>query len=97
MRLGGCVLCLLVLSACSSRPSEVSSPVQTGPVGAADTCGSAPYRYLIGEDATALERVLILRAVRVNWPEDALDGSSRPERLNFTVAGNGKIIGLSCG
>ena len=72
-------------------------PAQPAPVGAADTCGSAPYTYLIGEDATALERVLILRQVRVIWPEDAVEQNVRPERINFYISPNAVIQSITCG
>ncbi|MEL6571702.1 MAG: hypothetical protein AAFQ64_08600 [Pseudomonadota bacterium] len=98
MRLKLALLVSLGLAACSTRPPAAPPPpVQSGPEGAADTCGAAPYRYLIGEEATALERVLILRSVRVNWPEDQLDGASKPDRLNFNINALGKIVSLTCG
>ena len=88
----------LALAACSTRPPAApTSPVQSGSSGGEDTCGATPYRYLIGEDATALERVLILRSVRVNWPEDQLDGASKPDRLNFNINAQGQIVSLTCG
>ncbi len=98
MRLSILALAGLTLAACSTRPpGEAQTPVQAGPIGAADTCGATPYLYLIGEDATALERVLILRQVRVNWPEDLLDGTSKPERLNFNITERGIVDSITCG
>lgn len=72
-------------------------PAQPAPVGAADTCGSLPYRYLIGEKATALERVLILRQVRVIWPEDTVQENVRPERINFYISQDAIIQSITCG
>ncbi len=97
MRLGLVSLALAGLVACSTREPDAAPPVQAGPIGAADTCGAAPYLYLIGEEATALERVLILRAVRVNWPGDPPDGSSKPERLNFNISQSGVVQTVTCG
>ena len=97
MRVGLIGLTCMALASCSTRAPAPAPPQQVGPIGAADTCGASPYLYLIGEDATALERVLILRAVRVNWPEDAPDGSSRPERLNFNISQSGVIQTITCG
>lgn len=98
MRLVLAGLALLAVAACSTRPPTApDQPVRSGPVGAADTCNATPYVYLIGEDATALERVLILRPVRVNWPEDVLDGASKPERLNFNIGLSGRVESLTCG
>ena len=98
MRVSGLILAGLALTACSTRPPGPSAPpVQAGPVGVADTCGASPYLYLIGEDATELERVLILRQVRVNWPEEQLDGSAKPERLNFNITTTGTIASVTCG
>ncbi len=89
---------VLTAAACSTQPPAApAAPAQAGPIGSADTCGATPYIYLIGEDATALERVLILRQVRVNWPEDTLDGISKPERLNFNITQAGTIESITCG
>lgn len=97
MRITALAIAFAGLTACGTRPPTVEIPAQPAPVGAADTCGSAPYGYLVGEKATALERVLILRQVRVIWPEDEVIENSRPERINFYISANGIIQSITCG
>lgn len=98
-------LALLPLLAACAAPVTAPPPA---PEGAADTCGAAPYARLTGQPATALERELILRPVRLVRPgEDA--ASARPERLTFHIATPPgtpadtpvrlaeRITGVSCG
>jgi hypothetical protein len=92
------ILALCALAACSTRPSFTPlAPVDPVPVGVADTCGAAPYGYLIGQDATALERVLILRQVRVIRPSDAVTEDFRPVRINFNIGADESIRTITCG
>lgn len=80
MRLKALTLPLL-LAACAA-PVMAPPPA---PEGAADTCGAAPYARLAGQPATALERELIMRPVRLVRPgEDA--APARPGRLTFHIA-----------
>ena len=95
MRLIGVGLTAVTLAACSTQPPAPATSASAS--GSADTCTASPYLYLIGEDATALERVLILRQVRVNWPGDRLEGASKPERLNFNIGASGRIESITCG
>ena len=97
MRITTALCAALTLAACSTRPPAPSTPAEPAPVGAADTCGAAPYIYLIGEKATALERVLILRQVRVIWPDDAVTEDLRPERINFYITQDGYVRSITCG
>ena len=78
----GLALCGL-LAACGGPLPPPDRPA--APTGAADTCGGAPYAGLVGQDATTLERVYILRQVRVIRPDTAVTMDYRPERLNFEV------------
>ena len=88
---------LLGLAACSTQPPASLTPVAPVPVGSADTCGAAPYGYLIGQNATALERVLILRQVRIIRPGDAVTEDFRPVRINFNIGADERIRTLTCG
>ena len=73
-------------------------PVQPSvPPPQSDTCGAGPYARLVGQDATALERELILRQVRVIRPGQAVTQDFRPVRLNFEVGGSGQIARIFCG
>ncbi len=94
---------LLGLAACStSAPitggEQPRQPV-TGsyPTGMDDSCGAEAYAVLIGQDATALERILILREVRVIRPGSIVTQDYLPQRLNFRVNTAGVISELTCG
>lgn len=97
MRVGLSILALCALAACGTRGPIASPPADPVPVGAADTCGAAPYSNLIGQDATALERVLILRQVRVIRPNDAVTEDFRPVRINFNIGADETIRTITCG
>jgi hypothetical protein len=88
---------LIGLAACSTQPPVAIAPISPVPTGAADTCGASPYGYLIGQDATALERVLILRQVRIIRPGTAITEDLRPERINFTIGADETIRTITCG
>ena len=62
-----------------------------------DTCNAARYGDLIGQDATALEKVMILGMVRVIRPGDMVTQDFRPERINFGIAADNRISDISCG
>lgn len=83
----------LVLSACAT--TEPDLPVLPSPE--ADTCNVRQYAALIGQDATALEKVLILGQVRVIRPGMAVTQDYRPERVNFYIAANNRITRIVCG
>ena len=85
----------VVLAACTSAvPTPI---VQRLPVGVADTCGAAKYQTLLDQDATALERVLILGEVRILRPSTIVTQDFRPTRMNFHIGPDGKIAQISCG
>lgn len=86
------------LAACA--PGQSPDPAPTGPAvppPEADTCGAAPYARLIGQDATALERELILRQVRVIRPGMAVTMDFRAERINFDIDDANRIARIFCG
>lgn len=74
---------------------DVAGPV-VPPVGE-DSCGAAGYADLIGQDATALERVLIMGPVRVIRPGMAVTMDYRPDRINFDISEGGEIARITCG
>jgi len=95
----GVVLLLGMLAACGSGV-QVSAPVSSGPTippPQSDTCQATPYARLIGQDATALERELILRQVRLIRPGDAVTQDFRPVRLNFEIGPDNRILRIFCG
>ncbi len=89
------LLALVILSACEAPVAVVEGP--PAPVGAADTCGAAPYAYLVGQDATALERVLIMRQIRIIRPGDAVTMDFREVRINFEIDDTNRIARIFCG
>ncbi len=62
-----------------------------------DTCNAAQYGHLIGQDATALEKVLLMGQVRVIRPGDAVTQDFRPDRINFGIDTDNRISDISCG
>jgi len=89
------VISLFGLTACVSPVAAPSGPPV--PVGAADTCGAEPYAALVGQRATALERVLILRQVRLLRPDTATTMDYVPERINFVISTDETITAIRCG
>jgi|SaaInlV_120m_DNA_3_1039746.scaffolds.fasta_scaffold00604_7 uncharacterized lipoprotein YajG len=86
------------LAACEMPVSTPTSP--RGPALPAitdDTCNANQYGSLIGQDVTALERVMILDLVRVIRPNQAVTLDFRPERINFKVGPAGAITSINCG
>ena len=81
---------ILLLAACA--PS-----IPPLPPASEDTCGAGDYDTLIGQDATALEKVLILGPVRVIRPGDAVTMDFRTDRINFRISADEEIIAVSCG
>ncbi|WP_439155477.1 I78 family peptidase inhibitor [Yoonia sp.] len=62
-----------------------------------DTCGAVDNAALIGQDATALEKVLIIGMVRVIRPGDMVTQDYRPTRINFMIGADEKITSITCG
>ena len=86
-----------LLAACSTRAPEPLAAANPIPTGVANTCGAAPYGYLIGQNATALERVLILRQVRVTRPNTTITQDLRPAQINFNIGADERIRAITCG
>ncbi len=84
------IIAFIVLAGCAAT-------TQTLPVQGADTCGAAAYGTLIGQDATALERVLLLGPVRVIRPNDAVTMDFLPARINFIIGEDETIQRINCG
>lgn len=82
---------LMALAACAPRPD----PAPTAPE--ADSCGASAYQDLAGQDAQVLERILILRQVRMIRPNTPVTADYWPDRLNFEVGADGRIFRVFCG
>ena len=84
------------LAACEAPP--LSGPlVPPLPPADHDTCNASPHANLIGQDATALEQVLLLRQVRVTRPGQAVTTDYRSNRISFHIDENNKIASIRCG
>lgn len=86
------IAALCVLTACAQP-----GPPTTLPDPAEDSCGAAPHAALVGQDATALERVLIIGPVRVIRPGMAVTMDYQPDRINFEIGQDGRIVRIYCG
>lgn len=84
------LLILIALAGCSMTEPPLPPQLE-------DTCGAADFANLIGQDATALEKTLLLGPVRVIRPGDAVTMDFRPDRINFKIAENETIRTIDCG
>ena len=83
-------LFLILLAACAQAETSDPLPVE-------DTCNATPRAALIGQDATALERVLIMGKVRVLRPGQAMTMDYWPDRINFMIDDANRIERITCG
>lgn len=83
----------LMLAACSPQAPDVQAKQITGPT----ECGAEKYQYLVGQDATALEKVLILGPVRIMRPDTAVTMDFRMERINFKLGAGNLVTQVTCG
>ena len=89
---------LVLLAACSfAAPPVVPTQVPAVPDAAADTCGARPFEGLIGQPATALERLLIMQPIRILRPLDPVTEDYSAARLNIYIDGAERIGRLTCG
>lgn len=87
---------LIFLAACAVPDAApiVGKPV---PSGIDDTCGATAHASVVGQDATALEKVLILGQVRVIRPGSVVTQDYVPERINFHVGSDNVLDQIICG
>ena len=82
---------MLLFAACATtQPASLPAPSE-------DTCDASTYGTLVGQDATALEKILILGMVRVIRPGDAVTTDFRAARINFNIDDSGTISRIFCG
>ena len=92
----GALALALLLTACGAAPpipQGTPAPATAGP----DSCGRSARSALVGQQATALERVLILGPVRVNRPGDAVTRDYAATRINFDIDAGERIARIWCG
>ncbi|PVA06286.1 I78 family peptidase inhibitor [Thalassorhabdomicrobium marinisediminis] len=88
---------LIFLTACASLDGPAQQPTGPAvPAPADDTCNAAQHAGLVGQDATALERVLLMGPVRIIRPGDAVTMDFRPERINFHIDDSNRITSITC-
>jgi hypothetical protein len=92
---------LLALSACApTAPGTPGAALPAGPAlpaAGADSCGASAQAALIGQPATALERVYLLGPVRVIRPGDAVTMDFVERRINFDLDATDRIVRIFCG
>lgn len=88
---------LVLLAGCAQLPVEDVPSGPPVPLPEQDTCGAGPYAYLVGQDVTALERVLIMRQVRIIRPGQPVTMDYRSERINFRIGPQETITAITCG
>lgn len=86
------LIALIALAGCANATQPQPTPLPVD-----DTCNAAAYAMLIGQPATALERVLLLGKVRVIRPDDAVTMDYREDRINFLIDDAGQIAAITCG
>lgn len=98
------VLGCLGLAGCSGTTfapakggGDTRPPAGSYPTGLDNTCDAERFGPLVGQDATALERILFLGQVRINRPGTLTTQDYLPERINFQVDASGRIESISCG
>lgn len=89
-------ICLALLSVAGCATQPIAPPPQL-PAPEADSCEAAPYAHLIGAPATALERELIMRQIRILRPGQPMTLDYRVERLNIEIGTDERINRLFCG
>jgi hypothetical protein len=86
------LLALILLAGCSASVTPAPLPLPED-----DTCNAANFATLVGQQATALERVLLLGKVRVIRPNQAVTMDFRQERINFMISEDETIAAITCG
>ena len=97
-------IAVLALAGCGTLGSGTGPATPPGappsgsyPTGLQNTCDGERYGTLVGQDATVLERILIMRQIRVIRPGQVVTQDYRPERINFEIAPSGAISRITCG
>ena len=93
------MICLvLALPACT--PTELPLVRNTAPAIPSvedNTCGARQYTRVVGQNVTVLEKIAILRPVRVIRPDSAVTLDYNPTRLNVILDTDEHITRLKCG
>jgi len=87
---------LLLLGACTATDS-VQSADRVAPLAQDDSCNAAAVAGLVGQDATALERVLLLGPMRMIRPGTVVTQDYSPARINFHIGADNVLRRITCG
>lgn len=87
------ILILTLVAGCGLVPVRTIEAPAMGPE---DTCGANGFQPAVGRDIRNVT-VPADRSVRVIGPDTAVTLDHRPDRLNFDVDKNGKVLGVHCG
>jgi len=85
---------LALASACASAPVE--APTNAEEATAADTCGMARFRQLIGTRADQIDRSSLPAGTRVITPDMMVTMDFRADRLNIMVGTDGVVGSMRC-
>ncbi len=92
------LIVLMALAACTEMHTPKPQPIGDSlSVGTQDTCGAQRYHTLRGQDASVLERILIMGQVRVIRHGMMVTQDYRPDRMNININASGRIDRISCG
>ena len=96
------ILVLMLLAGCvpattSPTGGAVAPPSGSYPTGLKNTCDGERYGTLVGQDATMLERILIMGQIRVIRPGSIVTEDYVTERINFDIDGTNRISRIWCG
>jgi Peptidase inhibitor I78 family len=91
------LLLLPLLAACAAPMAPAPPPGPPLPAPAEDTCNATARAALIGQPATALERVYILGQVRIIRPGEAVTMDFSETRINFDLDATDRIARIFCG
>ena len=85
---------LLTLAACQPvvLPTEPD-----GGNGSSDTCGASGLQQFLGQPASALDAVRLSQPFRIIRPGEMVTMDFLPERVNFRVGADGRIVEITCG
>jgi hypothetical protein len=92
----------LALAACAPDPDAAGRPMTaTGNPNAYlvpdDPCGGGRLRYLVGQDAAALNSAALPAEYRIVYPWSEGGGAFRADRLTVTVDADTTITRVACG
>ena len=86
---------LLTLAACG--PVVVLPTEPDGGNGSSDSCGAAGLTEFLGQDASVIAATLFTNPIRVIRPGEMVTMEFNPNRINFEVDGEERIVRIYCG